>query len=367
MREQSFAFSSDGVVLRGTLTLPEGGASAPPAAIALLLSGSGPQDRDESAGEVRPFKVLAAQLAALGYAVLRWDDRGVGESEGDYLSVSAHQLCRDALAAAVALPRAWAAPHEVFTAPSPPLILVGHSQGALIGACIAAALAEASPRDGLVETANLLVNPIAGLVLLAGMALSGRETLLIQHEALAVAEGWTAEDVTETLAQKRRLFDVLQAADSSSDEARLGAHLSEILTEAAGDLAEAPAWLEERDAVVADLLEWEWRYLLGADPTEHLAHVGCPVLALFGERDLHVSAARHAPAFARVCQDSGLRGLATVVPGANHLFQQTDDGRSAAWFTGGDPFAPPFSALLEAGMKALELLPSAISPETGPS
>jgi dipeptidyl aminopeptidase/acylaminoacyl peptidase len=80
--EVKFENSKDGVTLAGTLTLPDGRDEKLPAVI--LVSGSGPQDRDETLMGHKPFWVLADYFSRHGIAVLRYDDRGVGESKGTF-------------------------------------------------------------------------------------------------------------------------------------------------------------------------------------------------------------------------------------------------------------------------------------------
>lgn len=135
--------------LAGTLTSP---ASVPPLGGVLLLSGCGPQDRDASIAGYRPFAALAAGLADAGLAVLRWDDRGVGGSDGDYHAIGAEELVGDLFRAIDAI---------AARLPARPLALAGHSQGAIIAA----------------RAAGRWPGRIDGLVLLAGMGRLGREVL----------------------------------------------------------------------------------------------------------------------------------------------------------------------------------------------
>ena len=88
------------VHLAGTLTLPAGKGPFP---AAVLITGSGAQDRDETLLGHKPFAVIADHLTAAGIAVLRYDDRGVGESTGDHAAANSADFATDANAAA-ALP-----------------------------------------------------------------------------------------------------------------------------------------------------------------------------------------------------------------------------------------------------------------------
>src|SRR5512137_282753 len=109
-------------VLDGTLTLPEG---AGPFPAVILITGSGPQNRDEEIFGHKPFLVLADHLSRRGIAVLRYDDRGVGKSTGNLATATSEDLAGDA----------WAAWQMLSARPEidPKRIgLLGHSEGGLI-------------------------------------------------------------------------------------------------------------------------------------------------------------------------------------------------------------------------------------------
>ncbi|MFO7526958.1 MAG: hypothetical protein R6W68_16010, partial [Ignavibacteriaceae bacterium] len=91
-----FENKHDKIFLAGTLTFPKEGQNFP---AAVLISGSGPQNRDEELLGHKPFLVLSDHLTRNGYAVLRFDDRGVDESEGDFKSATTEDFAKDVLAA----------------------------------------------------------------------------------------------------------------------------------------------------------------------------------------------------------------------------------------------------------------------------
>ena len=119
-------FDNGPITLGGTLVIPEGVGPFP---VAVLISGSGQQDRDESILGHKPFLVLADWLARQGIATLRYDDRGVGESGGNPTGATSADFAEDALAAVVFL-----ADDERFSA----IGLIGHSEGGLIAPMVAA-------------------------------------------------------------------------------------------------------------------------------------------------------------------------------------------------------------------------------------
>lgn len=315
VKSELFAVETEGgVALSGTLARPDGACRGTIA----LVSGSGPQDRDESIAGVRPFAVLRRALTEAGFAVCSWDDRGVGASGGDYLASDPEEVIADVTAVLA----------FVRDATSSPLILVaGHSQGALVAAEVAARSAE--PDGGFA--------PLAGVLLLAGAFRPGRQVLESQHRRICEAEGWSRTEIDESLAFKSECFDVLEQlppAASVEETERLRAALVAIVERWA-----VPQ--EDRGYVVDDLMEWEWRYLLRYDPAAALARVPCPALVLAGDLDTQIDAARDVAEARRILEGGRCPHVtATIVPGLNHLFQHVSDGRPGAYASGGTPFHP---------------------------
>lgn len=127
-------------------------------AVAVLIPGSGPIDRDGDARRVALGiqRQLAEGLADRGVASIRWDKRGVGASGGDFLSSGLHDLVADALAVV-----------DHAMARGLPVFVIGHSEGSAIAA------------RSLVERPAL-----AGAVLLSPYARSGLDVLRWQSRAL---------------------------------------------------------------------------------------------------------------------------------------------------------------------------------------
>ncbi len=144
------------VTLKGTLSLPEGKEKSP---AILFIHGSGPTDRDESVKgmAMNAFKELAETITSLGFATLRYDKRGVGESEGSYLEAGLWDLVDDAEAALNFLKQ-----HPRVD--SERVILLGHSEGCSIAPAV-------NKRQ-----------PVQGLILLAGAAESIKEAVIRQGE-----------------------------------------------------------------------------------------------------------------------------------------------------------------------------------------
>lgn len=287
-----------GVSLAGTLTLPEGNGPFP---AVLLISGSGPQDRDSTIAGHRPFAVLAEHLARLGIVSLRVDDRGVGGSSGDLASTTLEDLAADARAG---LRWLRSRPETDLQATG----LVGHSEGALVGAMAAAAGEPA----------------VDFLVLLAPPAVPGRAILLRQGELIAGAAGASEEARRRDRTVREEIIEaVLGAADTEAAEAAVWDVLNRHLAVSEGEpQATVSAALE---AQVSSLSAPWLREFLRYDPAPALAQVECPVLALWGGRDLQVPPTQSRPALEAAVSDD--RRLTTrVLPGLNHLLQTAETG-----------------------------------------
>lgn len=287
--------SADDVVLAGTYTRPQGDGPFPGV---ILISGSGPQDRDEALMGHRPFAVLADHLTRAGIAVLRTDDRGVGASTGDFDSALTPDFAVDASHAL-----AW-----LHARPETGAVgMIGHSEGGSV-----APLAQVRPKDAL---------PRAGfLVLLAGPGVGGDEVLIEQGALIAAAGGASAEDVSNGRAQMRV---AIRAAVEGLNRTSFGAAVRA-----------APGALEaeesDLDALYAQLTDPWFRWFLAYDPEPTLKAVDVPVLALFGEKDLQVPPAQSAEPM-RVAL--GANGTVEVLPGLNHLFQPATTGAPSEYAT----------------------------------
>ncbi|HSP91086.1 MAG TPA: alpha/beta fold hydrolase, partial [Vicinamibacterales bacterium] len=170
-------------VLDGTLTLPEGKGPFP---AVVLITGSGAQNRDEEIFGHKPFLVLADHLTRHGLAVLRYDDRGVGKSTGDFASATSEDFAGDAWAAWQALgARPDIDPKRVG--------LVGHSEGGVIAPMLAAAHPE-----------------VAFVVMLAGTGVTGDQVLLAQAAAIMKASGAPDDAIAANAAIQRQVFAILR-------------------------------------------------------------------------------------------------------------------------------------------------------------
>jgi len=311
---------SAGIELAGTLTLPEGGGPFPAVA---LITGSGAQDRDQALAGHRPFLVLADHLTRAGIAVLRSDDRGVGESGGDFSASTSRDFAGDAAAAVSYLrTRPEVDPEAVG--------LVGHSEGGMIAPMVA-----------------LEWGGVDFVVLLAGPALPGSELLAMQGAAIARAMGADEDEVEAAGRSQARIFEaVLEEEEESRRVERVRAVLEEALADSDPGELQAygippggeEAWVEGQ----VQLARSDWfRSFLMYDPRVHLSELHVPVLALFGEKDLQVPAAENRAALAEALREAGNPDVTIqVLPSLNHLFQTAETGSPMEYAQIEQTFAP---------------------------
>ncbi|MEM5515880.1 alpha/beta fold hydrolase [Henriciella sp. AS95] len=278
--------AEDGVMLAGELTLPEGEGPFP---AAVLISGSGPQDRNEELAGHKPFLVIADDLTRKGYAVLRYDDRGFGESTGDFGQATTEDFALDA-AAALAYLKADPRIDPERTA------YIGHSEGGL-----------AAPLATQTEEA-------AALVLLAGPAVTLGEVMLEQSEDISRAAGASDSAVEASANFSRKTFNLIREGMS---EEEMRAALKEIIADSG-----LPPSLEDSTfkQIQGPWLAWALDY----DPVPALEAYQGPVLALYGSKDLQVSAQTSAPLMEEAL--SNPQSEVVVLDGLNHLFQPAGTG-----------------------------------------
>lgn len=291
--------------LAGSLDLPGG---EPPFPCVILLSGSGPQDRDEYVMGFPVFSVLSGHLTDAGIAVLRCDDRGIGGSTGgmeafnDSVLLYEAGLMLDFLRQDGRIDRSR-------------IGVLGHSEGS----STAFALAAGRSSD------------IAFVVSMAGPALDGYTTILAQQETILRTQGFPEEEIVRRQAVQTEIMDaVLAGADSTELEAILERQFRaefEGLTEEEiammGD-AEGQIGMMVSQALQQVTSDW-FRSFLVHDPAVSIRSVTCPVLVLSGGKDIQVPSALNLP-----MMESALEGNPDheilVFDDANHLFQQSVTG-----------------------------------------
>ena len=311
------------ITLRGTLTLPPGDGPQP---AVLLITGSGAQDRDETIMQHKPFWVLADHLSRHGLAVLRVDDRGVGESTGNFHLATTADFATDAAAGFLFLQQ-----HDKIDPTR--VALLGHSEGGLIAPMVAASAGE-----------------VAGIVLMAGPGVDGRKVLDLQLRLLLEAEGVPPAMIAIQQERQAALLDVVGAdMEPSEMSARLDAHCESSYEALSAQEQQAVGSVDDYKKAIQRQVGSLWmRWFLRHDPAPTLSRVTCPVLAVNGARDLQVDPDQNIPAIAAALSAGGNQDVTTVViQGLNHLFQHCETGGIVEYGLIEETLAPEFLLLVE--------------------
>jgi uncharacterized protein len=287
--EVSYENKAQNVTLAATFTIPQGKGPFP---AVLLITGSGPQDRDESLLGHKPFLVLSDYLTRKGIAVLRADDRGTAKSTGVFANATTADFATDAEAGIAYLQtRAEVDAHKIG--------LIGHSEGGMIAPMVAA-----QNKD------------VAFIVMMAGTGVPGDQILVAQGEAIEVASGGKPEEAAKHAAKER---EILKLVENEKDPAALEKELKEKM---AGDVPEAQIGMQ-----IKQITSPWFRYFLTYDPATALRKVTCPVLAINGEKDTQVPPKLNLPAIHKALEDGGNKHFEIdELPGLNHLFQTAKTG-----------------------------------------
>jgi pimeloyl-ACP methyl ester carboxylesterase len=308
-QEVFFMNEKDQVRLAGSLTLPR---SDGPFPAVILITGSGPQDRNDSVFGHKPFLVLADHLTRLGIAVLRVDDRGVGESTGNFSEATSQDFAADVLAAIAYLRTRSEIAHDRVG-------LLGHSEGGLIAPMVAA-----QSRD------------VAFVVMMAGPGLKG-DQIVVGAGGADYKGGWMSDEVVaEIRAAQERIFAIIKhEKDPVVLETRIRKEAGVFCDVAARIRAEAPESKKQTAETVAAAIESQtqlflspwFRFYMMYDPGTALMKVKCPVLAVNGERDIEVPAKENLEAIRQALDLGGNKDYRLLtLPNLNHLFQTAETG-----------------------------------------
>lgn len=295
----TFENKTAGIRLAGTLTKPK---TAGPHPVVVLISGSGAQDRNEEMAGHKPFLIIADYLTRNGIAVLRYDDRGTAQSEGNFATATTKDLATDASSAVQYLSTRKDIDQQNIG-------LMGHSEGGVIAPIVAAEL-----------------DNVAFIVLLAGTGISGDELLLMQSEAISSAQGVSGPLLERSLEINAGIFKIVKKA---TDQEVLKKELSDYI------LAEVPAAFRPENMTEEDFVRSQtttilspWmQYFIKYNPALILPSVTCPVLAVNGDKDLQVPSQVNLNAIKAGLEKGGNQQVKTIeYPNLNHLFQTTETG-----------------------------------------
>lgn len=301
-----FVNRTDDIELQGTLTLPD---AQEPCRAVILLSGSGPNDRDQLIWGHRTFLVLSDYLTRQGIAVLRYDDRGVGRSEGNYDEASFAEFSSDALAACEYLRARSEIDHGQIG-------LLGHSEGSAI-APLAASVSE----------------DVSFVVLLAAPgynAITGEQSGLVsQFENNYRKRGASEEAIKFKCQLLSRIFEIARQEERGSAREKI----RELLAENEAILSGLS--LEDRKSIEMESIESydiEWILstgflnILNYDPQATLSEVNCPVLALHGTKDQQIPVEDLKGVEQALIKGGNKDFTVERIEGLNHLFQTAETG-----------------------------------------
>ncbi len=303
--EISFRNNKAGITLRGTLTLPSDSKATK---IAILISGSGPQNRDSEFPTFnhRPFLVWSDWLTRQGIAVLRFDDRGIAKSEGVFAKATTADFATD-VEAAIAYVRSRQ------DLKSLKLGLIGHSEGGMIAPMIAS-------HDKSVQF----------LVLLAAPGVPFADLLMKQQADIARSNGIAQDKIDDGITKNKEIFESY-AKYKTLDSAAFAAKLKGILMANFKPDSSNAMSASQRNAAINSTINLQssawFRYAMNFIPATYLSRVQCPVLSLNGSLDLQVAATENLDGIRKNLDKAGnKRHREVLLPGLNHMFQQAKTG-----------------------------------------
>lgn len=294
--------TKDNIQLAGTLTLPDSVGMYP---IAILISGSGSQDRDETIFGHKPFLVLADYLTRNGIGVLRFDDRHYGKPPEILFNTTPMDIAND-VESCIDFLKA----NKQLMKNS--LALIGHSEGGLTASIVAARNSD-----------------LAFIVLLATPGIIGEEILYSQTKEMIgdMIEGVTEQEVEKQIKLRKDLIDVL---NNEPDKQIASENLREILNR---DLSisinhEVADTVKEIENTIDIFNSDMFRFFISYDPINDLRKVTCPVLSLIGEKDKQVSSKQNLPVIESILKESRNDNyMVKEIPNVNHLFQTAITGK----------------------------------------
>jgi len=316
--ELTFENKNAGITLAGTLTLPKKEGKFP---AVILISGSGPQNRDSEILGHKPFLVISDYLTKNGIAVLRFDDRGTGKSKGNFYKATSVDFASDVESAVNYL----LSRDEIIKSK---IGLIGHSEGGIIAPMVAV-----NSKD------------INFIILLAGTGISGDKLLLLQQVLMGRAMG-ASED---NLQRNKKFFEgafqlITKSVDKDTLKKELKVYAKKMAMESPSKGTEKPSGMTDEqinNMNLSSLLTPWMQYFLKYDPSKVLEKVKCPVLAIDGSKDLQVPPKENLIAIKNALAKGGNKHITIQeIPNLNHLFQECQTGSLSEYGTIEQTFSP---------------------------
>ncbi|WP_413662585.1 alpha/beta hydrolase family protein [Microbulbifer sp. CNSA002] len=311
IEEVSFKSTITNNIISGTLTKPNSRIKA----TAILISGSGPQDRDETAFGHKAFAVIADYLTRQGYAVLRYDERGIGDSTGSFSTATTEDFANDTSAIVDYL-------NSRNDLPKGKTGLIGHSEGGMIAPMVA------SNRDDIAFT-----------ILLGGPGVKLQELFFDQWHRDRKHSGVTEKNLQELRKLDKIIFEQfahLPIGGTISDELHQYLYKTVELEGLEGGKLEAQV------EVLKKQYSTPWfRYALSFNPEPYLEGTKCPILALNGSLDFQVDAEMNLGNIEKVLGKSNHKDYEIIeLDKMNHLFQTAETGSYAEYAEIEETFSP---------------------------
>jgi len=311
-----FENTKAGIRLAGTLTLPKKEGKFP---AVILISGSGAQNRNEELLGHKPFLIISDYLTRKGIAVLRFDDRGTAKSEGDFKSATSEDFADDVEAALNYLLSRKEIDQKNIG-------LIGHSEGGLIAPMLAAKN-----------------NQIAFIVMLAGPGIPGDKLLLLQSQLIGKVNGANDKELKKSRKLNKKIYAFIK---NENDTSIVNQKVYDMLA-AEFDNQKDTNKLSEKQLKTQinrqiNILTSPWfRFFLSYNPAKTLENLNCPVLALFGKKDLQVPAEINEKAVKKALSEAKNTDFKTVIlPNLNHLFQECKTGSPTEYTNIEQTFSP---------------------------
>ena len=288
------------ISLAGTLTLPNKNEKSP---VVILISGSGPQDRDESFMGHKPFLVLSDYLTKQGIGVLRFDDRGHGKSTGDFGKATTEDFSKDVLSAI-----AYLKTRNDIDINN--IGLIGHSEGGII-----APLAANNSKD------------IAFMVLLASTGISGTELSVMQSKTLRQFP--VKDEIAYEKNTRKAIAIVTSNKSESAIKIELTKHYNDFLRPILTSLnvPEKNMNLFIANQLKTSLKPWS-RYFLQYNPADEIEKLQIPVLSLNGSKDSQVNAKINQEGIRNALIKGGNKDYKIIeLENLNHFFQECKTGK----------------------------------------
>lgn len=304
--DEAVRWKVDDVILAGTLTHPENEGPNP---AVILVSGSWYDNRNAEYDGFKPFQILAEHLAENGIAVLRYDDRGVGESSGEHTwQYTIEDYARDVIGAVDYLKiRSDIDPDKIG--------VIGHSLGANI-----ASLAISQSED------------ISFFISLAGYGTNVEELTMKMRRFMEEQTSKTEGEIEASLVMDKRIFEVAKTGKGAKKLEKdlkelvqfeydtLGANLKEEY-DGFDDYFKSTYW-----GIMIECAQTPYyQNIINYDPIPAFEKVNCPTLLLFGENDFQVPAEDHEKTITNALEKGGNKNYTVkIIAGANHYFSDPE-------------------------------------------